>query len=272
MTLFEQTDVLPQPHPTETAEPPPVRLGLLLSVLGVVLIVLAASSVLIAETVWRGEVERAVADGVRTRLAIPDSERVQVDVGGSALLQGMVARFDDIRVTVYSFPAGRSNADLTFTLDGLQWADGDWAPEHVSGAMTLSAAQATALTVPAEAQGAVRVDFSGEDMVVSGSAQGGATPVTASLAVTPHFENGRLDASISSVTIGDKTLSAEEVAAQTGVDLSVLHPDPACLAEVMPSFVHVQDVRVDDHRLRLEFDMDVAASETAAGRARGACP
>lgn len=275
MTLFDQqTDVLPQPQPqwTEAAEPAPVRLGLLLSVLGVVLLVLAASSLVIAEILAHGESERAVADEVRTRLALPAGERVEVDIAGSVLLQTMVGRFDDIGVAIYSYPTGPSNADVMFTMQGLQRVDDEWEPQHVSGAMTFSAAQAAALMVPAKAQSAMRVDFSGGDVVVSGSAQAGTTPVTASVAVTPRFENGRFGASISSVTIGGKSLSAEEVAAQTGADLTALQPASVCLAELVPSALHIQDVRVDDDRLRMDFDIDVAAVETAAGRALGTCP
>lgn len=272
MTPLDQTDVLPRPAETEDPEPARPRLGLLIVVLAGLLVILVASLGVIAETVARAEVQRIGVEEVRARLDAPASERIQVDIAGSVLLQELVGRYDRIGVTVYSFPTGRANADLTMTIEGARRVDDAIWADKVSGAVTLTAAQATALLLPADAQGEMRVGFSDGDMVVSGSVLAGTTPVTVSAAVTPHFENGRVSAAFSSLMVGDKTLSLDEVAAQAGIDLSTLQPAPACVAETMPSFLHPRDVRVTDQQLRMEFDVDLAASDTAEGRAPGSCP
>ncbi|SIS14977.1 LmeA family phospholipid-binding protein [Microbacterium sp. RURRCA19A] len=270
--VADRTDVLPAPPPVERPESDGARWGLRAVVLAGLLLVLLVSLGAIAETVLRAETERTVAAGVRSSLALPDSERVQVDIAGSVLLQELGGGVDNATITVYSLPTGPANADLTVFIEGVR-PDGDgWTADRAAGAVTLSAAQATALMVPAEYQGVMRVGFSGGDMVMTGSAPGGTTAVSVSVSMTPRFEKERLGATFSSVTIGDKTLSVDEVAAQTGVDLAALQPAPVCVAELLPRFLHVRDVRVADQRLRLEYDADLAASDTAEGREPGSCP
>lgn len=270
MTLFDpQTAVLPPARPID--DPEPVRSGtaLLLALLAGALVVLLSAAVFIAETVARAEAERTVADGVRSAWAISGSERVRVDIPGSILVQEALGRFDRVDATVFSLPTGRANADLTVSLEGLRGTDGGWDADRLSAAMTLTAPQATALLVPAEEQGRVRIDFSGGDMVVGG-AMPGATDT--SVTMTPRFEDGRLGVALSAVTVNGATLSAEQVQAQTGADPAATGPAPLCLAETVPGFLHPRDVRIADGRLRIEFDIDRDASETDAGRRPGSCP
>lgn len=270
MTLFDQqTELLPPPPQSGDSAPARSGRGLLVVVLAGVLLVLLATAAVIAETISRAEVERSVADAFRSELAIPDSTRVRVDLGGSILLQEILGRLDRGEITVYSYPLGRSNTDITLTMEGLRQGDGDWTADRVSGAITLSAAQATALFLPAEVQGTMRIGFVGDEMTVGASAPGGISPNVVSVALKPHFENGWLSARLSSVTVNGKTLSAEEIAAQTGTDSAMSPPAPVCLAESVPSSLHLRDVRVADQHLRFELDLDLA--ESAAGRDPGVC-
>lgn len=119
MTHLDQTDVLPRPPETEDPEPARPRWGLLIVALAGLLLILVASLGVIAETVARAEVQRIGVEEVRARLDAPASERIEVDIAGSVLLQELVGRYDRIGVTVYSFPTGRANADLTMTIEGL---------------------------------------------------------------------------------------------------------------------------------------------------------
>jgi hypothetical protein len=270
MTLFDQqTELLPPPPQAGDSAPAPAGRGVLLVVLAGVLLVLLATAAVIAETLSRAEVERTVADTLRSELAIPDSERVQVDIEGSILLQQVLGRFDRGEVTVYSHPLGRSNTDITLTMEGLRQVDGDWTADRLSGAITLSAAQATALFLPAELQGRMRIGFVGTDITVGASVLGGTSPNAVDVALTPHFENGWLSARLSSVTVNGKTLSVDELAAQTGIDPASAVPAPVCLAESVPSSLHLRDVHVVDQRLRLELDLDL--TESAARRDPGVC-
>ena len=150
MTPLDQTDVLPRPAETEDPEPARPRLGLLIVVLAGLLVILVASLGVIAETVARAEVQRIGVEEVRARLDAPASERIQVDIAGSVLLQELVGRYDRIGVTVYSFPTGRANADLTMTIEGARRVDDAIWADKVSGAVTLTAAQATARSMSPE--------------------------------------------------------------------------------------------------------------------------
>ncbi|MGC0370030.1 hypothetical protein [Microbacterium sp. SLBN-111] len=270
--LDDRTDVLPPAPHAEHPEPARPRGGWRLVVIAGLVVVLLATLGAIAETVSRAEAERTVAEQVRNKLGIADSDRVQVDIAGSVLLQELVGRFESVGVTVYSFPAGRANADLTLIAAASRQIDGTWTEDRVSGALTLSAAQATALFLPTELQGRMRLGFSGGDVVIGTSVPVGTGAHTVSVAATPRFENGRLTSSPASVTIDDKTLSSEEVAALTGVDLSTMQPAPVCLAEVIPRALHLNDVRIADDRLQMIFDVDLPSAETAEGREPGSCP
>lgn len=271
MTLFDQqTDVLPSPQPEETTDPPRSGMRLLLVLVVPILLSLVVIGVVTAEVVARAEEQRTIAADFRSALSLADGERVEVDIAGSALVQGIVGRFDSVAVTVYSFPTGPANADLQFRAEGLQRVDNEWAADRVSGEMSFSAAQATALVRPAEARTAMRVGFSGGDMVFT-APSGGAAPASVSVAVTPRFENGRMSAALSTVTVDDKTLTADEAAAQAGIDLAALQPAPVCLAETMPRYLKVRDVRVSEGRFRLDVDIDLPAAVTPAGHRLGSC-
>lgn len=273
MTLFdERTEVLPPVRTPEASEQGRPGLGIRVAVLAVVLVVLATTAFATAEGLVRSERERAIVAEARTMFALPESQRIEVDIPGSVLLQELAGRFDSVGLTVRSFAVGSANSDFMMTLEGLEDTDGTWRADHLSGAVTLSAAQATALLVPPEAQGAMRVDFSGGDMVVGASVPGGAPPQSVSLAMTPHFDEGRFSMGITSVTAGGETMSAAEMGAKTGVDLAALQPAPVCLAEALPRFVRVRDVGVTDQRFRIDVDVDLPAVETATGSEPGSCP
>ncbi len=270
MTLFdERTETLPAPPRVDESEPAGSGSGVAIALLAGLVLVLLAAGIFIAETLARAEAERAIEDGVRSALALSDGERVEVEVGGPVLLQNVRGRLDSVRLTVYSFPTGRANADLTMFVEGLHGVGDSWGADRISGAATVSAAQATALFLPTEAQGRMRVGFSGGDMVISPSAPGG---LAMSAAVTPHVENGRLSVGLTSVTIGDKTLTPDEVAAQTGLDPAALQPASVCLAEEMPRFLQLRDVRITDQQLRFEVDADPALLDAASGDEHGSCP
>ena len=272
MTLFDQqTETLPPPPYADESDPVRSGSGLAIALLAGLVLVLLVAGIFIAETLARAEAEQTIEDGVRSALALSDAERVHVEVGGPVLLQNVRGRLDSIRLTVYSFPTGRANADLTVSIEGLHGVGDSWGADRISGAVTVSAAQATALFLPAEAQGRMRVGFSGGDMVISPSAPGAGTTFV-SAAVTPRLENGRLSMGLTSMMIGDKTLTLDEVAAQTGVDPAVLQPASVCLAEGMPRFLQLRDVRITDQQLRFEVDGDPALLDTAAGDEPGSCP
>lgn len=268
----QQTALLPprrQPGPPDPGQPRP---GVLFAVLAVVLVALAVTALATAEAISRAESQRTIASMVRAALELPDSQRIDVDIEGFALLQQPFGRFDGAHATVRSFPTGPATSDLTFDMEGLRGGDGDWTLDGLSGALTLTAAQATALFVPAEARGAVRVGFSGDDVVFDVSLPGGMGTQTGSVAMTPRFEKGRVSAGVSSVTVGGKVLSVEEVTALTGGDLAALQVEPLCFAELLPRALHVSDVAVSEQRFRVELDIDLATFDTAAGSEPGSCP
>lgn len=272
MTLFdERTEVLPPTRTPEASEQVRPGLGLRVAVLAVVLVVLAATAFATAEGLMRSERERAIVAEARTMFALPESQRIEVDIPGSVLLQGLVGRLDRVGVTVRSFAVGPANSDFTMMLEGFEDADGTWRADQLSGAVTLSAAQTTALLVPPEAQGAMRVGFSGGDVVVGASVPGGASPQSLSLVMTPHFDTGRFSMGITSVTAGGETMSAAELGAKSGVDLAALQPAPVCISEALPRFVRVRDVRVSDQTFRIDVDVDLPAVETATGGEPGSC-
>ncbi|WP_181373419.1 LmeA family phospholipid-binding protein [Microbacterium sp. HMWF026] len=271
ITPDHQTDVLRDLEPSVDVEPPPVRWGAIVAVVAAAAVALVGTVVAVAETVFRAEAERTIAAEFRTGLALPEGERVGVDIAGSALLQEITGRFDRVAVTVYSFPTGRANVDMEVAVEGFHRVGRDWEPDRLSGALTLSGAQASALFLPTEGQGALRVGFSGSDMIVAAPAWSGLTPQGVSVAITPRVQDGRLTTNFSSVTVGDDVLSAADFFAQTGADPALMQPPSVCLAEMFPRFLRTLDVSIRDQRLRVEFDLDVPAFRTNAGQELGSC-
>lgn len=273
MTLSDQqTELLPPRPQAHAHEPARLRPGVLVAVVAAVLVVLATTAVVTAEAIFRAETQRAFAAELRSALSIPESQRVDVDIPGPVLLQDLIGRFDSVGFTVYSVPTGPANADVTGTVEGLRRAGDGWTADRASGVVTLSAAQATALFVPAEAHGVTRVGFSGDQMTIDASVPGATASQRLSIAVVPRFENERLSAPISSVSVGGTVLTVADLAAQTGADLASIQPAPVCVAELLPRSLRMRDVRVADQHLRLDYDIDLSTVDTEAGRELGSCP
>ncbi len=139
---------------------------------------------------------------MRSALALSDGERVEVEIGGRiAAERARTPR--QCSPHGVQLPERAGNADLTMLVEGLHGVGDSWGRTGSPGPRPVSAAQAHgALHLPTEAQGRMRVGFSGADMVISPSAPGG---LAMSAAVTPQFERTAVSVGLTSVTIGDKT-------------------------------------------------------------------
>lgn len=275
MTLFDEaTAVLPPADSGSRHEPTPSRPFPVTQVviLSAVLITIAVALVLIAEGIVRADLQRSVAAQTRAEFSLPESQHVGVDIEGPAILQSVVNHFARIDVDLPNVPLLSSSGDLTATMvdahrDGEQWM---W--DRMSGVVSLGAAQATSLFVPEEARTVLQLGFREADLTLDVAFSVAGTRVPMEIAVTPRFEIGQLSMTLSSATLGDKTVSAEELQAQLGPEgVSAVQLRAVCIADALPRFMTVRDASVRDQHLVMDVDIDEAAVTTAEGRQPGTC-
>lgn len=276
MTLHdERTVVLPaSPDPSEgradAERASPMGLTILLVV---VLIALIVAMFWTVDAIIRAQVQHTVAEEWRADFGLPDTQHLDVDVSGPAVPQALFGRFDSIRVTTVDLVTGPTTVDLEATLGGVHVVDGEMmTAETFAGEMRLGAAQATALLVPSELEKTVRVGFRGSDMTVDLVATAAGSRMPVSVALTPRLVNGSLQTSPASLTIGDKTVSADQLASALGGEgAGAVQPAAVCVAAMLPRFVTVRSIEVRDQHLLMGFDLDMTRSGSLDARQPGAC-
>lgn len=271
MTLFdERTVVLPAPAHRAPAGPPPWGRIVLLAAL---LVALMVTAFVTAEAVARADVQREFAQQQRSAMSFPDSQRIDVDIAGPVLLQKLLGRYERITVVARSIPLGEGSGDMTTTLEKLRPSNGRWKPDRAWGAISLSSAQATALLIPVEVRGAMRVGFRETELTWDAVFMSAEGPLAVTLGMAPSLAEGRLNATISSATVGDVTFSAQELADRIGpVAMSSIPLASVCVEGVLPHTIELRNAEVVGQRIDVNYDIDVATFDTPAGRETGSCP
>jgi hypothetical protein len=276
MTLVDDsTDVLPPIARTDSAEEQDERsapLGLIVLLL-LVLLSFAASAILIAEGIARADVEQSIAADLRAGLSLSETQRIGVTVEGSALLQGIVNRYENVDVSMPNMPLSGSSADLTADFTGVtRDDDGVWLTERGTGLFSLGAAQATSFFIPEEARGKLRINFRGSEMALDATLTSAGRSAPISVAMTPTFQNGWMSFTLGSVMAGGMTISADELRSKVGDEaLASLQSAPLCVAEDFPRAAMVRSITVRDQHLLLEVEVDGALLATPEGLQTGAC-
>lgn len=276
MTLVDDsTDVLPPiaaPEPGEEQDESSTPIGLIV-LLVLTILAFVAAALLIAEAITRADVERSIEDHVRDDLSLPATQHVGVSIEGAVLLQGIVNRYETVRVSIPNAPFARSTADVTATLTGVHGDErDDWDMERISAVYSLGSAQATAFYIPDDARGKMQVGFRGADMTLDASLTSSGRSVPVSVALTPAFQSGWVSVALASITIGGTTVTADDLRARVGdAGLASLQMPPMCLAESLPRAVSVREVSVRDQHLRFGADFDLELLKTPEGRQAGAC-
>ncbi|MFG6403648.1 LmeA family phospholipid-binding protein [Microbacterium sp. P04] len=265
---FDQTAVIDDPPPPPAADTPARK-----QVAIIVTIILSVATILvlalvIAEWIARSEVERTIADEFRATSGLPSAQLVQVEVSGPVLLQLLVQRFEEVTISSDNVNVGPVGGDFRLTAHGLS-LDPAAGIESMSGEVRISGAQAAALFPN---PGAVDVVFGSTEMsfVVDLGVGGQNVPFT--VAVTPKFDAGRFMTDLSSVTLAGSTVTAAEVEGQLGEGAAArMQPTSTCIAETIPSGLHVTDVFLSKNELVMSFEIDPRITVDAALQQPGAC-
>jgi hypothetical protein len=273
--LDDSTDVLPPIAPIESAGGHDERstpIGLIV-VLVLTLLAFAAAALLIAEGIARADVEQSVESQVRDDLSLPATQHVGVSIEGSVLLQGIVNRYETVRVSMPNAPFARSSADVTATLTGVESDErGGWDMERMAAIYSLGSAQATAFYLPEDVRAKMQIGFRGADMTLDASLTSAGRSVPVSVALTPASQGGWVSVALASIAVGGTTVSADDLRARVGdAGLASLQTPPVCVADALPRALSVRDVSVRDQHLLLEVDLDLTLLATPEGRQPGAC-
>ncbi|MFG6504470.1 DUF2993 domain-containing protein [Microbacterium sp. P05] len=265
---FDQTAVIDDPPPPPAADTP-VRKQVAI----IVTIILSVATILvlalvIADWIARSEVERTIADEFRATSGLPSTQLVQVEVSGPVLLQLLIQRFDEVTISSDNVNIGPVGGDFQMTAHGVSLDPGS-EMDALSGEIRISGAQAAALFPN---PGAVDVVFGSTEMsfVVDLGVGGQNVPFT--VAVTPKFDAGRFTTDLSSLTLAGTAITAAEVEGQLGDGAAArMQPTSTCIAEAIPSGLHVTDVFLSENELVMSFEVDPRITVDPALQQPGAC-
>lgn len=255
------------------SRPPRRRWGwIALAVLVGLVVVAFAAGEAIARAVIRDRVDEAVRGA-----GIEASGPIAIDIPGLVLPQLIGGTIGEATVSATDVRVEGVTADVTIAVRGLDvrraTADGATAQARLDAAAVEALLdRASAGSVWQELGEAARVAIAEPHVEVSGelSVLGQGLPLAMSL--TPSAADGSLLLAPESVTIGDWTLTRDQLdALPSGTPQAVARPIPVCLAEAMPRGVALEAVRVDGDRLLAGFRIDGAILNDPALRRPGDC-
>jgi hypothetical protein len=258
------------PAPVEQSDAQVTKpLGAILATIIVTVALILVTALALAEWIARSEVEHQIGDDFRTAAGLPSTQRVSVQVGGLLLPQLLLRRFDEVVVASDNVNVGPIGGDLLFTFQGVPLEPGDAEIGSARGEVHFSAVQASALL---PSPGVVDVSISDTEISFGIDLAVGGQSMPLALGLTPGFDGGRVTTAVSSLTLGETTLTAADAAAQLGPDAAAsMQPASFCVADALPVGVRVTDVLLRQGELVIAFDVDPRTWADPALQTPGVC-
>jgi hypothetical protein len=253
----------------EHAEAPRRRVWPWLVTFAIVL-ALAVAAWFAAEAIARQMVTGVVRDQVRSQLALPSDQPIEVEIPGAVIPQLLGGSFAEMTVASDDVEVGQFVGDVSVTAQDVPIRGG--AVGGATATVRLDEEQLRGLlsTIDAFPIDTLGIDAPGLTVSVDLELFGVAVPVGVSL--TPSAADGDIVLTPSSLQIAGADVDAEALRGQFGevADL-VLKDWTVCIAEYLPAAATLTDVAVDGSRLVADFDVDGGITTDPALRENGVC-
>ncbi|MGO1539079.1 MAG: LmeA family phospholipid-binding protein [Leucobacter sp.] len=209
-------------------------------VLALALAVLAGAAELALRLIIPGVVETAVRD----KLNISSDERVDVTLGGSALLHALTGRIGDVTIDASNVTlVDGVTADVTLTAASIPFNPTSGEMRDAAATLTLHDDQVDPIVALLTRGVAESGQVQDGELVVSRSITvlGINVPITAGLSF--GVDSGAVTVEPTSVGAAGLDLSAEQIAAATGSTLdAILQPHTVCIADQLPRGVTLTNI------------------------------
>lgn len=241
-----------------------------------VLIIVAASLLVlggVAEWGLRLFVPGIIQQEVRKSLNLPKSHPVDVELGGSALLNAIGGGLGDVSVEVPDAPVVEGlTATLAFHADRVPFAATSQAMSDATASIFVPAGELDPVVSLLTNGVATSGTTSGGELVVGRSLEvfGFSVPITARLALSA--EDGRVRIEPRGLAAVGFDLSAEQLASATGRLLDpLLSPQLVCVSDKIPAGVTIESIDVAMNGVRVGVRLAPTLLADAAQRQPGTC-
>lgn len=254
----------------EPAEPPQRRRVWPWIVAFVIVIGLAVAAWFLAEALARQFVSGVVRDQVRSQLALPADQPIDVDIPGAVIPQLIGGALGEITVASDDVEVGQFAGDVSVTAHDVPIQGGT-----IGGAtatVRLDESQLRGLLATVDGFPADTVTIAAPDVAMSTQLQLFGVSVPVGVALRPSAVEGDVVLTPSALQVAGANVGADALRDQFGqVADAVLRDWTVCVAQYLPAGVTLTDVAVDDERLVAQFDVDGDIAVDPALRANGVC-
>ncbi|SDS19907.1 LmeA family phospholipid-binding protein [Agrococcus carbonis] len=237
----------------------------------VFVLVAVAALVVVAELVARQVVPGTIRSGVAEQLDLPADHPIDVAVDGILLPQLVAGALDHVTVASQDVVVGPVGGDMHVEAQGVP-IRGDAPADGATGEVRMTTEQLRTLLATIEGFPAESVELDAPNVAASGEVEllGAAIPV--GVALEPSAADGDIVLTPVEGTIGEASVTADELRGRLGGLLDPLLQDRSvCIAEHLPSALTLTSVEVVDEQVVAGFDVDGRILSDPALQEPGAC-
>jgi hypothetical protein len=262
----------PLPDDMLPAPPPPRRRRAWPWIVAFAIVaVLAVAAWFAAEAIARQIVTGVVRDQVRTQLALPADQEIDVEIAGAVLPQLIGGSLDELTIASDDVTLGEVTGDVTVIAHDVA-VRGSGEMSGATATVSLDQAQLQTLlaTIDEFPADTVALDAPNVTMSLDLTLFGAAIPV--GVALTPSAAEGEIVLTPASLQLGGSEVTADALRDQFGrLSDAVLQDWNVCVAQYLPAGVTLTGVEVDGTLLVADFDVDGAFATDLALQENGTC-
>lgn len=252
------------------AAEPPRRRGRTFLILGVILVVVAALTV-VAELVARQMVPDMIRSAVVEQLSLPPDRVVDVEVDGILLPQLIAGTLADVRIASDDVTLGAFSGDVTAHGEGIP-IRGNGAAAGGTAEVRMSTEQLRSLLMTIDGFPAETIALEAPNVTASTEVQVLGATIALGLVLEPSAADGDLVLAPVEGSIAQVTVTAEQLRQQFGGLLEPLLQDRSvCVASSLPAALTLASIAVVDDELVAGFDIDGGIINDPALQADGTC-
>ena len=222
------------------------------------------------EAIARDVVVGTVREEVRTNLALPADQPIDVDVPGLIIPQLLGGRLDEVRIAAEDVPVDQVVADIVVDAKDVPLGGGE--VRDARATVRIDEEQLPNLLQGVDGFPLEEIGIDAPDITAQTELSVFGLAVPIALSLTPTVEEGMLVLSPASIEVAGAEVTADAVRRQFGVVAEALLRDwPVCVAQYLPSGLTLADVEVTETAVVATFDIaDTMLSDTSL-RERGSC-
>lgn len=235
-----------------------------------IVIALAVVAWFAGEAIARQIVTGVVRDQVRSQLALPSDQPIDVEIPGALIPQLIGGTLGELTVASDDVEVGRFTGDVSVTAQDVA-IRGD-SMGGATATVTLDEEQLRGLVSTIEGFPADTLGIDAPAVTMRTELQLFGVGVPVGVALTPTAADGDIVLTPSSLEVAGADVGADALRAQFGAVADVVLRDwTVCVAQYLPAGVTLTDVAVDGEQLVAHFDVDGRIATDPALRANGTC-